>query len=178
MSFFLSYKSAIWIKVKCLVPNGVLSFCCCCSGPGSISLLWTGQANFYKAWPPEMLRGLAILLLFSFSSSTLASMYLFAVVVINCCFPPVLHEILTGLKFCLVSCFALSCLQHTELLPFVRAFSLLQNAFTSIISCGTIDKSVSMVRQGPVPSGAFYKWGNRTSEFKGSAYSSKVAMEV
>ena len=49
------------------------------------------------------------MLLFS-SQQHLASMYVFATVLINCAYSQVLHEVLTGLRLCLVS-LALSYLQ-------------------------------------------------------------------
>lgn len=127
-----------------------LAFRCFFSSSSFISLLWMGQANSYCAWALGMLWDQAVLLLFPPSRSSLANIHLFAVLIINYCFPPVLHEILTGVWF-LFNVF-LFYLWHMELqfLLLVGAFSLLQNAFASTISFGTFDKSVSMVGKGPV----------------------------
>ena len=109
MSCSFSYKGTTGIKVKWLVFNAVLSFCCC-SSPGSYQSSLNGPSRLSQglATRDALRPGYAAVL--SSSQQHLASMYLFATVLINCSFSQVLHEVLTGLRLCLVS-LALSYLQ-------------------------------------------------------------------
>ena len=102
MSCSFSYKSTTGIKIKWLVFNAVLSFCCC-SSPGSYQSSLNGPSRLSQglATRDALRPGYAAVL--SSSQQHLASMYLFATVLINCSFSQVLHEVLTGLRLCLVS---------------------------------------------------------------------------
>ena len=113
VSCFFSYKGIVGIKIEWLVFKGVLSFYCC-SSPDSYQSSLNGPSRLSQglATRDALKPGYAAVL--SSSQHHSASMYLFAVVIINWSFSQVLQEVLTGLKFCLVSCLTLSYLQCKE----------------------------------------------------------------
>lgn len=120
--------------------QGVISFLLLCSSSSCIMSLNGLSKQQYLATREVMGPGCAAVL----SSWKLAGKHLVILMAINCSFPPILHEILIGV-YVLFTLFSF-CPQHTELQ--LLLFLFLQNAFISIISFGSLEKSASTVGQG------------------------------